>query len=252
MRVPIAWGAPVGFLALATASLGCTWIESIWWRMPHMASYAKHPSPPVPDSGADSPYVVRPGDTLSSIGAFHGVSVAELAYMNDLDDPNRLEVGQHLLLPRGGAAHVSTPPPRRVATRTPVAKAAKLDASRAALDQHLHAADALLRTARFEEALSETESARAPLARLEGSPAARSDARERRVRLELLAATACIALGRDAAAERSFERALRTDADLELDPARVSPKVVRRFDETRRRLASASRPESVAERSAAP
>jgi hypothetical protein len=77
---------------------------------------------------------------------------------------------------------------------------------------------------------------------------------ERRVRLEVLSATASIALGRDEAAHRSFERALRADADLELDPASTSPKVVRHLEATRRRLAAApaNAAENVAERSAAP
>lgn len=44
-------------------------------------------------------YVVVPGDTLSSIAARTGLSVAELAAANSIDDPNRLAVGASLRLP---------------------------------------------------------------------------------------------------------------------------------------------------------
>ncbi|HEY6607632.1 MAG TPA: LysM peptidoglycan-binding domain-containing protein [Candidatus Limnocylindria bacterium] len=45
--------------------------------------------------GAD-PVVVRPGDTLSAISMRSGISVERLVDLNDIDDPNRIFVGQRL------------------------------------------------------------------------------------------------------------------------------------------------------------
>jgi LysM repeat protein len=44
-------------------------------------------------------YIVQPGDTLSGIAAEHGVSVATLLSVNEIPDPNLLEVGQVIQLP---------------------------------------------------------------------------------------------------------------------------------------------------------
>ncbi|MDX2136995.1 MAG: LysM peptidoglycan-binding domain-containing protein [Chloroflexota bacterium] len=44
-------------------------------------------------------YVVQPGDTLSLIAASQGVSVTALVEANNIADPNRLEVGQVLVIP---------------------------------------------------------------------------------------------------------------------------------------------------------
>jgi len=129
---------------------------------------------------------------------------------------------------------------------------ASLKRTRADLDGRLRTAEDLVRTARFEEAIAETDLARASLARLESGGAA--DAREQRVRLELLSGTACLAIGRDDAATRSFERALAADPEFALDPARFSPKIVRRVEEIRTRVNTGERgaPEQVAGREAGP
>lgn len=47
------------------------------------------------------PYLVQPGDSLGVIAERFGVSVADLLAVNDLDDPDRLLVGQELLIPSG-------------------------------------------------------------------------------------------------------------------------------------------------------
>ncbi len=58
--------------------------------------------------GSWDTYRVRRGDTLSSISARFGVSVAELAKANRLSDPNCILEGQELRIPRkrGGRAPV--------------------------------------------------------------------------------------------------------------------------------------------------
>jgi LysM repeat protein len=41
-------------------------------------------------------YVVQRGDTLSSIAARHGTTVADLVQLNDLRDRNTIRIGQRL------------------------------------------------------------------------------------------------------------------------------------------------------------
>lgn len=44
-------------------------------------------------------HVVRPGDTLKKIAELYGVSVVDLIELNDIPDPDRLQVGQELIIP---------------------------------------------------------------------------------------------------------------------------------------------------------
>ena len=48
-------------------------------------------------------YTVQPGDMLGGIAARHGVTVDALTRANRLPDPDRLEVGAVLTIPKGGA-----------------------------------------------------------------------------------------------------------------------------------------------------
>ena len=84
--------------------------------------------------------------------------------------------------------------------------------------------DSRLDEARFEEALEAAAEARGTLADLEAG----GDTAAQRVRLEVLAATAEIALGDDASARESFTRAMRADPGLSLDARTTSPKVDRK------------------------
>ncbi len=45
-------------------------------------------------------YIVKPGDTLSKIADTYETTVDELMTANNLSDPNKLEVGQHLTIPQ--------------------------------------------------------------------------------------------------------------------------------------------------------
>jgi len=56
-------------------------------------------------------YVVRPGDTLSAIGARYGVSLAALAAANNIGQMSLIVVGQRLTIPSGGAAVPATAGP---------------------------------------------------------------------------------------------------------------------------------------------
>ncbi len=48
-------------------------------------------------------YIVQPGDTLSGIAAKYGTTVEELVRLNKIQNPNRIYVGQKILLPSKGS-----------------------------------------------------------------------------------------------------------------------------------------------------
>ena len=101
----------------------------------------------------------------------------------------------------------------------------------ARVDHELAEIDALLATAHFRTALAMAEATRDLLAAI-GKP---SRLGARRARLEVMAATAEVALGRNAQARQSMIRALRADATLALDESEASPKVLKALREARRR-----------------
>ena len=46
-------------------------------------------------------YTAKPGDTLYAIGARYGLTPEALARFNRIPDPNRIAVGQEILIPIG-------------------------------------------------------------------------------------------------------------------------------------------------------
>lgn len=83
--------------------------------------------------------------------------------------------------------------------------------------------------ARFAEALGEAETLRSAVEDLPGG----SSRAQLLVEVEVLAATAELALGREAAAEASLGRALDAYPGLELDASTTSPKVLRALESAR-------------------
>ena len=73
--------------------------------------------PPVPverapetaDAVAGSSYTIQKGDSLSKIAARAGVSVREITELNKITDPNKVRVGQKLLLPAYAKSLPSAP-----------------------------------------------------------------------------------------------------------------------------------------------
>lgn len=116
------------------------------------------------------------------------------------------------------------------------AQAGEAAARLADLDRRLAQIDASLAEAHFQTAAALTESTREQMDALaaDGLPVA-----ARRARLELLGATAEVALGRRAQAREHLVRALRADPALALDESRVSPKLLQLLPEARRRAARA-------------
>lgn len=67
-----------------------------------------------------SEYVVRPGDTLYQIALEHGQDWRDIASWNGLSDPNRILVGQRLVVRQQGLVMSSAAPPSSVEV-TPIA-----------------------------------------------------------------------------------------------------------------------------------
>jgi len=70
------------------------------WTPPATAE----PATPMPLPGTTATttitYVIQPGDTLGQIAARYGVTVAELARLNNISNIDRIEVGDTLLIPQ--------------------------------------------------------------------------------------------------------------------------------------------------------
>jgi hypothetical protein len=126
----------------------------------------------------------------------------------DLAEPIRVVVARIPAPVEGSEAARESPPPPPLDAREQIA-----------------AAEEAIREARFELGLERVERGRR-LLETQGLPG-------QRAHLEVLAATAEIALGQEEAARESLERALRAQAELSLDPALHSPKLVRLFEEVR-------------------
>jgi len=100
------------------------------------------------------------------------------------------------------------------------------------VDRELAEIAELLDAAYFRTALSVSGATRELLEEVGAQPAVEA----RRARLEVLAATAELALGQRARARGSLERALRAEPALTLDASRVSPRLVELLAEARGRL----------------
>lgn len=72
-------------------------------------------------------YVVSPGDTLTSIAARYGISTSALAQANGISNPNRIYVGQRLVIPNASDSSsppaVPNPPSQAPATDTYIVQA---------------------------------------------------------------------------------------------------------------------------------
>ena len=65
------------------------------------------PSPKEPPPASQA-YVVEPGDTIAGLASRFGVSAADIARASRLNDPNRLSVGQKLVIPPTTTTAAST------------------------------------------------------------------------------------------------------------------------------------------------
>jgi hypothetical protein len=124
--------------------------------------------------------------------------------------------------------HVAPPRPR-VVEEAPARRAAERRLALERVEERLRESETSLREARFEQALEGAGQVRRQLDVLGEA----GDTQALRARLEVLVASAQIALGDDAEARASFARALAADPELELDARRTSPKILRVLDAAR-------------------
>jgi LysM repeat protein len=65
----------------------------------------------IPVTGIEEPgYVIQPGDTLSEIAVRHGLTVAELAEANNIENPNLIIAGHVLQIPEPAKTETTTEP----------------------------------------------------------------------------------------------------------------------------------------------
>lgn len=70
---------------------------------------ASTPEPVQFDPSQAGSYVVQKGDSLSRIAKRHGLSSKELASINKISDPNKIRIGQKLILPPNAKAVPAAP-----------------------------------------------------------------------------------------------------------------------------------------------
>ncbi|MBN1580504.1 MAG: LysM peptidoglycan-binding domain-containing protein [Anaerolineae bacterium] len=99
------YGVSVSQLAAANG-LG----RNAWVYVGQKLALPGQASPAAP-STASGAYVVRRGDTLTGIAAWHGVSLSQLAVANGLSVTSWVYVGQRLAIPGSAAAGTTTTPP---------------------------------------------------------------------------------------------------------------------------------------------
>ena len=91
------------------------------------AEVAASPSPPSP-TATPTPepviYIVQQGDTLGAIAQEYGVTVDALVEANNLEDPNRLSIGQRLIIPLTPTEAPSTSEPSTPGPSTPASATA--------------------------------------------------------------------------------------------------------------------------------
>jgi hypothetical protein len=107
-------------------------------------------------------------------------------------------------------------------------RARRVDPAAAELDALVEETAELVRRAQFEEALASAERARQRASALSGEARA-----ARSANLEVWAATAALALGREQEARAGLSRALEADPELTLDAGTTSPKVRRALEAVR-------------------
>jgi hypothetical protein len=105
-------------------------------------------------------------------------------------------------------------------------------------ERRIEEIDALLASAHFQTAAA---LARSSLEQLAATPV-QPQRRTRQARLEVMAATAAVALGDGAGARDSLVRALRADPGLAFDATTTSPKLLELLPEARRRAGVTAAP----------
>lgn len=90
---------------------------------PDPRTQAVRQPPGFENAGKAGYYTVKPGDTLIRIGLDHGQSYRDISRWNNLDNPNRIEVGQVLrVVPPSSSSAVAAARPAATSTPAPAAR----------------------------------------------------------------------------------------------------------------------------------
>jgi len=103
-------------------------------------------------------YTVKSGDSLGSIAQKHNVSRSELAALNKLTDPNKIRVGQKLIIPKRSHVAVAAPVSKTAKSKTTKEKKSEASPSLAAgINEYVvEAGDSLSKvSAKFKVKISE-------------------------------------------------------------------------------------------------
>jgi hypothetical protein len=190
-----------------------------------------------PGEPSPLPRIDDPDPFLARWARLRAQELATVAVEQELTDPRgATETWEHFrcLDPAAELARPGRKPGRlrgiEVADTPPVAAPPAADLPGwSPIDTKIGETEALVRGARFEQALVQARRIRPALASIESTPGGNL----RRTQLEVLSATAEIALGQLQAARESFVRALAADPGLELDAGSISPKIRRVFEAVR-------------------
>jgi len=155
-------------------------------------------------------HVVRAGETLSELALRYRVRTSAIRQLNCILDPDRIEVGQRLRLPR----EASLSPARSAGKRPP---AGKRPTAPTRVEALLIDAEEQYMAARFERALERAQQAEALL---EGE----SD-RSNRARAAFIAGSALVGLGEEQRASEEFARVRALDSRFEPPAGWLSPRL---------------------------
>jgi LysM repeat protein len=101
----------IAWLSLESADPALTAAEAVPSPTPEPAAVPSPTPSPMPEPTVEvtpETYVVHASDTLSRIGRAYGVTVDQLAAANSISNPDRIAVGQVLIIPGSG---ISAPAP---------------------------------------------------------------------------------------------------------------------------------------------
>ena len=90
------------------------------------ASVAKSVSMELPKAVETTEYIVRSGDSIARVAKRYGISASEIIDLNKLSDPNKLRIGQKLMLP--GHLKIKAAPAKAKHTAKAKAKAVETPA----------------------------------------------------------------------------------------------------------------------------
>lgn len=77
-------------------------------------------TPAATPTPAPREYVIQDGETLSEIAEANGLTTAELAEYNEIDEPDSVQSGQTIIIPSPSGDFVPLPTPAATATPTPL------------------------------------------------------------------------------------------------------------------------------------